>query len=350
MNLIIFFLLLILITIIVAIIVRMKELPDPVRLSVRESLDKIPEGILFATKDGDIILNNGAMEKIWHDLTGQPFLPNAKMMWTALCLKSIPGYRSSSREIFLLFTLSGDRFFRFSMDNLVSSDNEEYIQILAVDVSELVQTKTQIENDTLELESQKQRLSNVLNGIVEIAKEEEILNQKILVHEKLGSALLQTKVAVSSHNEGEIDASLSLWESIINGLTVSLKEADQVKNRSRGTNLLSELMEVSTMLNVNFKIEGNLPQNKEVSYTISLLANEAITNAVRHGKATEVTMKIYDKDGIKVVTSNNGKPANSEIREGGGLSSIRERIEKTGGTLEIYSKDRVSYVAFWQDF
>lgn len=349
MNLAIFFLILILLTVIVVIVVRIKELPDSVRLSVRESLDKIPEGILFATKDGDIILNNGAMEKIWYDLTGQRFLPNAKMMWASLCLKSFPNYNHSSGDIPLLFSLPNDRFFQFSMDNLVSSNGEEYVQILAVDVSDLVQTKNHIENDTLELESQQQRLSKVLNEIVEIAKEEEILNQKILIHEKLGSAILKTKVAASSHDEEEIDASLNLWKSIVSGLTVSLKEADQIKNKSHGASLLAELAEVSTMLNVDFEMEGELPKNREISYIISLLANEAITNAVRHGGATRVSMKIYDKDGIKVVIYNNGKFENKEIKEGGGLSSIRERIEKTGGTFNINTEERISYIAFWKN-
>lgn len=103
------------------------------------------------------------------------------------------------------------------------------------------------------------------------------------------------------------------------------------------------------MLNVDFRMEGELPENKEISYIISLLANEAIINAVRHGNATEVTMKIYDDNGIRVVIDNNGKSKNNEIKEGGGLSSIRERIEKTGGTLKIITKERISYEAFWQN-
>lgn len=347
MNLLTYSLLFILLTIAIVILVRKKERPDPIRLSVRESLDLIPEGILFATSKGDIILNNGSMEKIWFGLTGQRFLPNAKMIWASLCLKSFPGYSQSSGDISLLYTLSGGRTYQFSRDYLHSFDNEEYIQILAVDVSELVQAKNHIENDTLELESQQQRLGEVLNEIVKIAKEEEILNQKIYVHEKLGRAMLKTKVAVTEHNEKEIDASLSLWESIVNGLAVSLQEADRTENISHGADLLSELKEVSTLLNVDFKTEGNLPENKEISYTISLLANEAIINAVRHAEATKVSMKIFNENGIRVVIDNNGKPKNKDIKEGGGLSSIRERIEKTGGTLKILPEENVSYVAFW---
>lgn len=347
MNLFTFLLLLILLTVTVVTITRKKELPDPIRMSVKESLDMIPEGILFATSKGDIILNNGAMEKIWFDLTGQRFLPNAKMIWASLCLKSFPGYSRVSTDVSLLYTLSGGRFYQFSRDYLISPEKEEYVQILAVDVTELVQTKNHIESDTLELESQQQRLSKVLSEIVEIAKEEEILNQKILVHEKLGSTMLKSKVAASSHNEKEIDASLNLWESIVNGLTVSLQEADRTENISHGAGLLSELKEVSTLLNVDFKTEGSLPEDNEISYIISLLANEAIINAVRHGDATEVSMKIYDYSGIRVVIENNGKPKNKDIKEGGGLSSIRERIEKTGGTLKILPEENVTYVAFW---
>ncbi len=67
------------------------------------------------------------------------------------------------------------------------------------------------------------------------------------------------------------------------------------------------------------------------------IVQEALTNAVRHGKATEISVDIkYLPKEIRFRISDNGTGA-AEIKEGFGLKGIRERAEAFGGKVTIRS-------------
>ena len=61
-----------------------------------------------------------------------------------------------------------------------------------------------------------------------------------------------------------------------------------------------------------------------------------MTNAVRHAQANElyVDLSLTDNE-LTAIISNNGALPHKEISEGGGLSSLRARIESKGGTMCI---------------
>ncbi len=59
-----------------------------------------------------------------------------------------------------------------------------------------------------------------------------------------------------------------------------------------------------------------------------------MTNAFRHGKATEININFFkDKDNIKLSIRDNGK-GSDKIIEGIGLKGMRERIENLNGTFK----------------
>lgn len=69
------------------------------------------------------------------------------------------------------------------------------------------------------------------------------------------------------------------------------------------------------------------------------IIQEAITNAVRHGKASEISVKIdYSKESIRFSTTDNGI-GSENMKEGYGLKGIRERVEAFGGNVEMGSSD-----------
>ena len=67
-------------------------------------------------------------------------------------------------------------------------------------------------------------------------------------------------------------------------------------------------------------------------------AQEAITNAVRHGQATEVSITLdYCTDEIRMTISNNGsEPSEGSIRKGLGMLGMEERLRVIGGQLHIH--------------
>ena len=84
----------------------------------------------------------------------------------------------------------------------------------------------------------------------------------------------------------------------------------------------------------NPKIEKRNPAAGMALYRI---VQEALTNAVRHGKATEISVYIeYDAKEIRFHVIDNGI-GTEEFKEGFGLKGIRERVEAIGGVVAIES-------------
>jgi signal transduction histidine kinase len=78
-------------------------------------------------------------------------------------------------------------------------------------------------------------------------------------------------------------------------------------------------------------------KNPAADMALYRIVQEALTNAVRHGKATEISVDIkYLSREIHFRISDNGTGA-SEIKEGFGLKGIRERAEAFGGKVAIES-------------
>src|SRR5690606_11830162 len=65
------------------------------------------------------------------------------------------------------------------------------------------------------------------------------------------------------------------------------------------------------------------------------VAQEAITNAVRHGRAGTVRLRVQRAgDAVELVVENDGeRPAH--LRPGNGLTGMRERLEGLGGSLAL---------------
>ncbi len=86
--------------------------------------------------------------------------------------------------------------------------------------------------------------------------------------------------------------------------------------------------------------------------TLCKAAGEAVTNAAKHGPATQVTIyaEPADRGIVFVSVKDNGKGfATEAVDEGQGISrSIRGRIEGSGGRVEITSRlDRGTEVKMW---
>lgn len=69
---------------------------------------------------------------------------------------------------------------------------------------------------------------------------------------------------------------------------------------------------------------------------------EAMTNAIRHAGANEMTVQMHvQEDTLYAVIKNNGSRPITPISEGSGLSTLRSRIERAGGNMEIRCGDGV---------
>lgn len=97
-------------------------------------------------------------------------------------------------------------------------------------------------------------------------------------------------------------------------------------------------------IDVSFEVHGiPRPLYPSMEFILFKNAQEAITNAVRHGEATAVAAVLnFRKDSIALTISNNGVVPDRPIEPGLGMRGMRERIALIGGKLEWQTADRFS--------
>lgn len=79
--------------------------------------------------------------------------------------------------------------------------------------------------------------------------------------------------------------------------------------------------------------------------TVYRIVQESITNAIRHGQATQVTVKItFENHWLKLTIKDDGKGCQT-IQPGFGLRHMRERLHLLGGTLQVGGEDGFLVVA-----
>lgn len=91
-----------------------------------------------------------------------------------------------------------------------------------------------------------------------------------------------------------------------------------------------------TRAEISLDISGEAAfQDMAVNAAVYHIIQEAVTNAVRHGKASKITVRLdYSKDAVGFRVEDNGIGA-GDIKEGYGLKGIRERAEAFGGKVEF---------------
>jgi two-component system, NarL family, sensor histidine kinase UhpB len=95
-------------------------------------------------------------------------------------------------------------------------------------------------------------------------------------------------------------------------------------------------------LRVHRQLEGPVPElAPEVELAVYRIAQEALTNVMRHSEATDVTVSLTrGDDDLVLCVSDNGRGLSKGAGEGGGLAGMRERAMLIGADLRIESSHR----------
>jgi signal transduction histidine kinase len=92
---------------------------------------------------------------------------------------------------------------------------------------------------------------------------------------------------------------------------------------------------------VKINVERDLDVKSERREALLRIAREAITNGVRHGRATELALELTGRDGLRMAVRDNGAgfaPGSPRRRGSFGLASMRERAHALGGNLTVESE------------
>jgi signal transduction histidine kinase len=91
---------------------------------------------------------------------------------------------------------------------------------------------------------------------------------------------------------------------------------------------------------VRFELAPGIRVAPDLREDLARIVREAVSNAARHGEAKNVTVALSNTDAIRVCVRDDGKGFDPDAprRRGFGLTSMRERAEMRGGTVEVRSK------------
>lgn len=125
----------------------------------------------------------------------------------------------------------------------------------------------------------------------------------------------------------------------LRGAVYALKEERQSKGLRISINelidnfMVNEGIEIS--LNLEEALENISPDIKNIIYRT---VQEALTNGIRHGKATEFSIDIFDvQDGVEFKINDNGMGC-EKIVMGNGLYNIEKRIYSVDGRVKFSGK------------
>ncbi len=292
-------------------------------LSVKESFDNLPTGLCFAKSNGMVQLVNYQMNELSYIILGDD-LQNANIFWEKVC----NGKLNNNISRFV----TGDKPELRLPDGSVWTFSKEDLgvttQIIATNMTNYYRLTNTLKHKNEELELMSHRLRKYGENVDEYTRSKERLETKVRIHNEIGQALLTTRRTLNS-DESDFKAVLDLWNRNISALRMESEPQNNV-------DYLGELIKAAKSAHVEVIIDGQFPEDNDIKQMIVAAATEALTNAIRHADAEKLFIEIDSTKKYYIACiSNDGKIPDAPITEGGGLGSLRRRIEKNGGIMSV---------------
>lgn len=294
--------------------------------SVKETMDDVPCGVCVSDSWGRIVLSNKKMRELSRMLTGVVLQNYEDLKQVLDGNKSVQGVTRLSPENGVLYLPNGT-VWMFQNYMLTEEEVAGYLQTVAFDVTEIYfnSEKIRMKNEKLKLLNQK--LKKMYEQIDESIREQETLKMKMQVHDSFGRSLLTIRRMLEGNKEPDyMKNQLEILKQsvyILSGITQDDTEKQY-----------EESIKHAEKLGVSVEIEGELCDEHQVALITDKAIRECVTNCIRHAHGSRVYVQSHKtREGWKVCITNDGERPKEGSREGGGLSALREVVERDGGEM-----------------
>lgn len=165
------------------------------------------------------------------------------------------------------------------------------------------------------------------------------------LHDILGHQLtaLSLQLELLSHQApAELKTTVNQSKSLAKELLESIRAVVRAQRVNIGLDLTPPLNAIASRLpNVSLRYESLMPlQSTELAQALLLVLQEGISNAVRHGKANQLTLSMQEEQSELIIRlKDNGQGISQSASQGVGLNSMQERLSPFHGSARLQPND-----------
>ncbi|HYF31653.1 MAG TPA: sensor histidine kinase [Chitinophagaceae bacterium] len=164
------------------------------------------------------------------------------------------------------------------------------------------------------------------------------------LHDNVGQLLITSKMllGLTERSLGNppdmlITANATLGQAINELRSLSkMLDREWLEQFNFNNNLKTEIDRINTgnAVQAEFNYSGNMPLKAEAQIILFRIVQEAIQNAIKHGRADKIIITAAEQnDEIHISVADNGRGFSSAEKTGMGLSNMRHRANLLGGTI-----------------
>ncbi len=304
------------------------------RLSIKEAVDLLPGGVLYANEKGRTLIINPAMNRLLSALDINS-ATDVSSLWESL-VKIQDSYNVSVRALDdkLLIRIRNAGSWLFSKQAILVK-KKRYIQLLAIDITEEDVLTREMEESNNALEESGRAISAAINNIERLEKEREILRMKTRVHDILGQRLsILSRLLETDMGAEDMIAKI---KPLLTDMTQAITETVDTSPEY----LLSSLTHSFALIGTAVHLKGALPKDQKVAEAFAAVIRECATNAVRHADAGNISVEFIESENEHMLLiGNDGSLPAEPIIEGSGIAGMRRQIYELSGEFTIGLRPR----------
>lgn len=297
------------------------------RWAVKEALDTLPSAVCYFTAAGNVKLCNTAMCDLIRKIT-QNDLQILDELNEALdsCNQNTGVIREGN-----LFLFPDGHAWQYSVDKVTAADGRIYTEAVLSDVTELYEKRQKLQRQSRELKKMYRELKILSANVLEMTREEEILNLKSRLHDQMNMGVAAIRQILWQNTTSEENAAA----------IAQFRRAIQVLQEENAypQDDIAEFIRDAEVSGIRVEITGDFPEEKEVLHLLLPVLREACVNAARHADASVLYITAERKsNAVRLLLTNDGRQPQQEIVPRGGLVDLGRMLAEAGGKIEIQSQ------------
>ena len=297
------------------------------RWAVKEALDTLPSAVCYFTAAGNVKLCNTAMCDLIRKIT-QNDLQTLDELNEALdsCNQNTGVIREGN-----LFLFPDGHAWQYSVDKVTAADGRIYTEAVLSDVTELYEKRQKLQRQSRELKKMYRELKILSANVLEMTREEEILNLKSRLHDQMNMGVAAIRQILRQNTTSEKNAAA----------IAQFRRAIQVLQEENAypQDDIAEFIRDAEVSGIRVEITGDFPEEKEVLHLLLPVLREACVNAARHADASVLYITAERKsNAVRLLLTNDGRQPQQEVIPRGGLVDLGRMLAEAGGKIEIQSQ------------